>query len=134
MNYKTSLPIAALAAAALALPATAAASEAPPWSLIPVPTGEVQHTVTETTFASNETVPGVTPWDRIQEDWASATARDPPPVSAAIADDTALLKARQRGLSLPDAITLVIAELIDADSVWTFDRRWRDVHQRVAIP
>jgi predicted nucleic acid-binding protein len=56
------------------------------------------------------------------------------PVSAAIADDAAALKARHRGLSLPDAIALVVAEVIDADAVWTFDRRWRDVHQRVAIP
>jgi predicted nucleic acid-binding protein len=55
-------------------------------------------------------------------------------VSAVIADDAAALKARHRGLSLPDAIALVVAELIDADAVWTFDRRWRDVHRRVAIP
>ncbi len=55
------------------------------------------------------------------------------PVSASIADDAATLKAQHRGLSLPDAITLVVAEMIDADAVWTFDRRWRDVHQRVAI-
>lgn len=56
------------------------------------------------------------------------------PVSAAIADDAATLKAHHRGLSLPDAIALVVAEMIDADAVWTFDRRWRDVHQRVTIP
>jgi len=55
------------------------------------------------------------------------------PVSAAIADDAAALKAHHRGLSLPDAIALVVAEMLDADAVWTFDRRWRDVHQRVAI-
>jgi predicted nucleic acid-binding protein len=56
------------------------------------------------------------------------------PVSASIADDSAALKARHRGLSLPDAIALVVAEMIDADAVWTFDQRWRDVHRRVAIP
>lgn len=56
------------------------------------------------------------------------------PVSADIADDVAALNARHRGLSLPDAIALVVAETIDADAVWTFDRRWRDVHPRVAIP
>jgi predicted nucleic acid-binding protein len=55
------------------------------------------------------------------------------PVSAAIADDAAALKARHRGLSLPDTIALVVAEMIDADAVWTFDRRWREVHQRVTI-
>ena len=56
------------------------------------------------------------------------------PVSAAIADDAAAMKAHHRGLSLPDAIALVVAEMIDADAVWTFDRRWREVHQRVVIP
>jgi predicted nucleic acid-binding protein len=56
------------------------------------------------------------------------------PIGAAIADDAAALKARHRGLSLPDAIALVIAVMIDADAVWTFDRRWRDVHRCVVIP
>ena len=56
------------------------------------------------------------------------------PVSTAIADDAAALKARHRGLSLPDAIALVVAEMIDADAVWTFDRRWRGAHNRVVIP
>jgi predicted nucleic acid-binding protein len=36
------------------------------------------------------------------------------PVSAAIADDAAGLKAHHRGLSLPDAIALVVADIIDA--------------------
>lgn len=56
------------------------------------------------------------------------------PVSAAIADNAAALKARHRGLSLPDAVALVVAEMIDADAVWTFDRRWPDVHNRAVIP
>jgi predicted nucleic acid-binding protein len=56
------------------------------------------------------------------------------PVSAAIADEAATLRARYHSLSLPDTIALVVAEMIDADAVWTFDRRWRDVHQRVMIP
>jgi predicted nucleic acid-binding protein len=56
------------------------------------------------------------------------------PVSSTIADGAAALKARHRGLSLPDAIALVVAEMIDADAVWTFDRRWRDVHRRAVIP
>jgi predicted nucleic acid-binding protein len=56
------------------------------------------------------------------------------PVSAAIADDAAGLKARHGGLSLPDAIALAVAEMIDADAVWTFDRRWREVHRRVSMP
>lgn len=76
MRYKTPLPLAALAAAALALPASAAAESQPnpPYALIPVPAGEVQHTVIETTFQSNVTVPGVTPWQRVQEIWAGAGA------------------------------------------------------------
>ena len=55
-------------------------------------------------------------------------------VSSAIADDAAVLKARHRGLSLPDAIALVVADMIEADAVWTFDRRWQDVQRRVVIP
>ncbi len=56
------------------------------------------------------------------------------PVTGAIADGAAALKARHRALSLPDSITLVVAEMIKADIVWTFDRRWRDVQPRVVIP
>jgi predicted nucleic acid-binding protein len=55
------------------------------------------------------------------------------PVSTAIADDAAALKAQHRGLSLPDAVALAVAELIDADAVWTFDRRWREVQRRVTL-
>lgn len=56
------------------------------------------------------------------------------PVGAAIADGAATLKAHHRGLSLPDAIALVVAEAIEADAVWTFDRRWRAIQDRVVIP
>ena len=56
------------------------------------------------------------------------------PVNAAVADGAAALKARHRAISLPDAITLTIADLIDADAVWTFDRRWQGVHPAVVIP
>jgi predicted nucleic acid-binding protein len=55
------------------------------------------------------------------------------PVSGAIADGAAALKARHQGLSLPDAIALVVAGMIEADAVWTFDRRWRDVQPSVVI-
>jgi predicted nucleic acid-binding protein len=70
---------------------------------------------------------------------ALATARDfldgceTIPVGAGVADDAATLKARHGGLSLPDAITLVVGELIDADLVWTFDRRWGTVQPRVIV-
>ncbi len=56
------------------------------------------------------------------------------PVTAAIADDAAALRARHRALSLPDAIALVVAALIDADAIWTFDRRWTGVDPRVVHP
>lgn len=55
------------------------------------------------------------------------------PVGTAVADEAAALKARHRGLSLPVAVALVVAELIEADAVWTFDRRWRDVQPRVIL-
>ena len=56
------------------------------------------------------------------------------PVTAPIADQAAALKAHHRALSLPDAIALVVGRLIDADAVWTFDRRWSSVDPRVVIP
>lgn len=55
-------------------------------------------------------------------------------VTASIADDAAALRARHRALSLPDAIALVVADLIDASAVWTFDRRWSGVDSRVTFP
>jgi predicted nucleic acid-binding protein len=56
------------------------------------------------------------------------------PITASLADDAAAVKARHRGLSLPDAIALVVADLIDADGVWTFDRRWSGVDSRITFP
>ena len=56
------------------------------------------------------------------------------PVGAAIADEAAALKARHRSLSMPDAIALVVARVVDADVVWTFDRRWLSVDPRFATP
>ena len=43
------------------------------------------------------------------------------PVTAPIADQATALRAAHRALSLPDAIALVVARLIDADAVWTFE-------------
>lgn len=56
------------------------------------------------------------------------------PVTALLADQAATLKGRHPTLSLPDAIALVVANLIDADAVWTFDRRWSSLDLRVVIP
>jgi predicted nucleic acid-binding protein len=55
-------------------------------------------------------------------------------VTAVIADSAAALRAQHEALSLPDAITIVVARTIDADAVWTFDRRWLGVDSRVTIP
>jgi predicted nucleic acid-binding protein len=56
------------------------------------------------------------------------------PITVAIADAAATLKARHRALSLPDALALIVADLVAADTIWTFDHRWIGVHPRVAIP
>lgn len=56
------------------------------------------------------------------------------PVTIAIADDAAAIRAGHRALSLPDAISLAVARVIDADVIWTFDERWQTVDPRVAVP
>lgn len=56
------------------------------------------------------------------------------PVTTAIADDAAALRASHPALSLPDAISLAVANLIDADAIWTFHHRWRTVDPRVVVP
>ncbi|HZE05170.1 MAG TPA: PIN domain-containing protein [Solirubrobacteraceae bacterium] len=56
------------------------------------------------------------------------------PISAGLADDAAALKAAHPPLSLPDAPALSVARLIEADLMWTFDRRWPSVDPRVRIP
>jgi len=71
---------------------------------------------------------------------ALATARDlcdgcaTVPVTAAVADAAAAVRARHPPLSLPDAIALVVADLVAADEVWTFDRRWSGIDPRVVVP
>lgn len=55
------------------------------------------------------------------------------PVTAAIADAAARLRARHRALAVPDALTLAVAEAIGADVVLTADRRWRTVSPRVRV-
>ena len=56
------------------------------------------------------------------------------PITAAIADHAAALRARHRALSLPDAIALTVATLIEADAIWTYDQRCTTVDPRAAIP
>jgi len=47
------------------------------------------------------------------------------PVDKTIADRAASLRARRRGLRLPDALVLACGEVLEADSIVTADRRWR---------
>jgi predicted nucleic acid-binding protein len=56
------------------------------------------------------------------------------PITGAIADDAAALRSRHGALSLPDAIALVVARLIEADSIWTFDQRWSGIDPRITHP
>jgi predicted nucleic acid-binding protein len=56
------------------------------------------------------------------------------PVTAALADAAAVLKAGHTALSVPDAVALAVADAINADSVWTLDHRWTGVDPRVTIP
>lgn len=56
------------------------------------------------------------------------------PVTAAAADDAARLRALHPGLSLPDAFVVALGDQLDADAVWTFDRRWHSVSSRVTTP
>ena len=56
------------------------------------------------------------------------------PVTTAIADAAAELKARHNALSVPDAVAIAVADVVGADIVWTFDQRWSTVDTRVTIP
>ena len=47
------------------------------------------------------------------------------PIDRPLAELAASLRARERGLRLPDALVLACGDLIAADAVLTADRRWR---------
>jgi predicted nucleic acid-binding protein len=47
------------------------------------------------------------------------------PIDAAQAERAANLRARERGLRLPDALVLACGEQLSADVILTADRRWR---------
>ena len=46
------------------------------------------------------------------------------PLSPAIAEAAALLRARHRSLKLPDALVIATASVLDADDLITTDRNW----------
>jgi predicted nucleic acid-binding protein len=47
------------------------------------------------------------------------------PIDRVLAELAASLRARERGIRLPDALVLACGELLDADAVLTADRHWR---------
>lgn len=55
------------------------------------------------------------------------------PITSTIADAAARLRARHRGLAVPDALTIAVAHAIGADIILTADRRWRTVSSRVRV-
>jgi predicted nucleic acid-binding protein len=72
--------------------------------------------------------------ERLQSARSFVDGCDTVPITITIADAAAALRARHGALSLPDALVLIVADILEADAVWTFDRRWAGVHPRVTIP
>lgn len=55
------------------------------------------------------------------------------PITEEVAERAAFLRARHRGLRLPDALVLGCAEVLGADAVVTADRSWRRYSKRVSV-
>ncbi|MGB6770679.1 MAG: PIN domain-containing protein, partial [Candidatus Dormiibacterota bacterium] len=55
------------------------------------------------------------------------------PLSEAIAEEAAVLRARHQGLRLPDALVLATGASLHADSILTGDLRWRDLVSSVEV-
>jgi predicted nucleic acid-binding protein len=47
------------------------------------------------------------------------------PIDRLVAENAAALRARERGLRLPDALVLACGEHLGADAIVSADRRWR---------
>lgn len=58
-----------------------------------------------------------------------------PPVALdqSVAVIAAQLRAIHRGLRLPDAVVLATAQVLDADTVLTGDKRWQKIDSRVGL-
>lgn len=54
-------------------------------------------------------------------------------IDASIAEQAAGLRARHRGLGLPDALVIAHGESFGADAILTTDRRWRRVSEKVEV-
>jgi PIN domain nuclease of toxin-antitoxin system len=55
------------------------------------------------------------------------------PLSEAMADEAARLRARHPSLRLGDALVIATARILDADRVLTGDRRWAGVWDRIEV-
>ncbi len=55
------------------------------------------------------------------------------PLSEAIAEEAAVLRARHQCLRLPDALVLATGACLHADSILTGDLRWRDLVSSVEV-
>lgn len=53
------------------------------------------------------------------------------PVTAAMAERAAVLRAQHSSLRLPDALVIATADVLQADSLITADKRWQSVSARV---
>ena len=55
------------------------------------------------------------------------------PISAAIAERAAILRASHRALKLPDALVIATADALDASYLLTADRTWTRVSRRARL-
>ncbi len=55
------------------------------------------------------------------------------PLSEAMADEAARLRARHPSLRLGDALIIATARILDADRVLTGDRRWSGIWDRIEV-
>lgn len=70
---------------------------------------------------------------RIVDDFLADWAIRVEPVTAPVARRAARLRARRRGLRLPDALVIALADELDADALLTGDAAWRRVTRRAVV-
>jgi len=63
----------------------------------------------------------------------TAAFGSPYPVDGAVAVAAALRRARHQSLRLPDALVLATADVVNAETILTGDRRWKDFDSRVEV-
>jgi predicted nucleic acid-binding protein len=63
----------------------------------------------------------------------TAAFGEPVPIDEAVAVAAAKLRADHRSLRLPDALVLAVAEVTNADTVLTGDKKWSTVDPRVEL-